>query len=196
MVLEREGLDHGTEGVGVDHSAAHGYSKGGFSEMNDGSWSGAFNCLTSTFCNPQTSGSVESSPLRAASAQLSSQPNLELSGGGHCRDGHCKMATVGLVWLALRHNSNFLRIDDFPQVWIGYSSWIIQHQCTVPKTYRTKLKNRDLMVLGTFGPKQCNSLSFGKINLICSLSRCLLGFTPTPFCTMQRTSLVYFRWRC
>ena len=38
MVLEREGLDHGTKGVGVNHSAAHYCSKSGFSERGGNKW--------------------------------------------------------------------------------------------------------------------------------------------------------------
>ena len=38
VVLEREGLDHGTKGVGVNHSAAHYCSKSGFSEKRGKKW--------------------------------------------------------------------------------------------------------------------------------------------------------------
>ena len=35
VVLEGEGLQHGTNGVGVGHSTSHGCSKGDFSEKGE-----------------------------------------------------------------------------------------------------------------------------------------------------------------
>ena len=100
VVLEGECLDHGSNGVGVDHSAAHDCRR--VDSLKHKNWEPKIIKTANVQC-PKV---VASSGSRGGSTQLSSEPGGDLWRPQHSsRDGHCKMAVHPFGLVAFRNYS-------------------------------------------------------------------------------------------